>query len=330
MKNKNVRLKEIALDLKLSINTVSRALRDCNDVSKETKEKVIQKAIEYGYMPNIIAQSLKNDDKKCIAIITNNFKNLLFNTLSEFCGKLFIKAGYDFTIIYTQKTKVDVDCIKRCISQRVDGILAFCDFDKESVEFAKYNNIALVFSGISLINNSFSKVHTDDEGGAYLAANYLMNYHKLDNFLYIGFYGNKNSRIRFDSFKKTILKQKPKAKVDYLEYDSNTFLSKVNIMDYILEDKLGIFVFNDEVVYDLLEKLNLKYPNFRKVFPGVHIVGFDCLSSRIKGLIDITSIDYDYDEYCNAILEVFKKSFEDENYMVNIPIKTSLHQRIYF
>ena len=101
-------------------------------------------------------------------------------------------------------------------------------------------------------------------------------------------------------------------------------------MDYILEDKLGIFVFNDEVVYDLLEKLNLKYPNFRKVFPGVHIVGFDCLSSRIKGLIDITSIDYDYDEYCNAILEVFKKSFEDENYMVNIPIKTSLHQRIYF
>ena len=309
MKNKNVRLKEIALDLKLSINTVSRALRDCNDVSKETKEKVIQKAIEYGYMPNIIAQSLKNDDKKCIAIITNNFKNLLFNTLSEICGKLFIKAGYDFTIIYTQKTKVDVDCIKRCISQRVDGILAFCDFDKESVEFAKYNNIALVFSGISLINNSFSKVHTDDEGGAYL---------------------NKNSRIRFDAFKNKILKQKPKAKVDYLEYDSNTFLSKVNIMDYILEDKLGIFVFNDEVVYDLLEKLNLKYPNFRKVFPGVHIVGFDCLSSRINGLIDITSIDYDYDEYCNAILEVFKKSFEDENYMVNIPIKTSLHQRIYF
>ena len=84
MKNKNVRLKEIAYELKLSINTVSRALRDCNDVSKETKEKVIQKAIEFGYMPNIIAQSLKNDNKKCIAILINNFRNLFFISINLF------------------------------------------------------------------------------------------------------------------------------------------------------------------------------------------------------------------------------------------------------
>ena len=88
MKNKNVRLKEIALDLKLSINTVSRALRDCNDVSKETKEKVIQKAIEYGYMPNIIAQSLKNDDKKCIAIITHNHQKFSFKKFHHFFSSL--------------------------------------------------------------------------------------------------------------------------------------------------------------------------------------------------------------------------------------------------
>ena len=32
MKNKNVRLKEIAFELGLSINTVSRALRDCSEI----------------------------------------------------------------------------------------------------------------------------------------------------------------------------------------------------------------------------------------------------------------------------------------------------------
>ena len=63
MKNKNVRLKEIASELNLSINSVSRALRDCSDISKTTKDLVIQKAIELGYMPNIIAQSLKDEVK---------------------------------------------------------------------------------------------------------------------------------------------------------------------------------------------------------------------------------------------------------------------------
>ena len=329
MKTKNVRLKEIALDLNVSINTVSRALRDCSDVSKETKEKVMRKAIEYGYMPNIIAQSLKNDDRKCIAIVLSRFRNLLFNSLSEICGNLLLKAGYDFTIIYTMKPKIDVDCIKRCISQRVDGIIAFSDLDKESVEYAKYNNIVLIFSGIPKITQNFSIVHTDDEGGSYLAANYLMNYHGLENFLYIGYRGNKNSNIRYESFKKCILKQKPKANVNYLEYDPNNFLNKVNILDYIIDDKLGIYVFNDETVYDFLEKINIKFPNFRKMFPGVHIVGFDCLSTRIKGLIDITSIDNDYESYCKAMLDIFEKSFKDKKYLAAIPIKTTLHQRIY-
>ena len=329
MKNKNVRLKEIALDLNVSINTVSRALRDCSDVSRETKEKVMRKAIEYGYMPNIIAQSLKNDDKKCIAIILSNFRNLLFNVLSEICGNLLIKAGYDFTIIYTTKHKVDVDCVKRCISQRVDGIISFIDLDKESVEYIKYNNIVLIFSGIPKINQTFSIVHTDDESGGYLAANYLLNYHNLENFIYIGYKGNKNSNIRFESFKNMILKRKPKAKINYLEYDSNSFFDKVDILDYIEDDRLGMFMFNDETVYDFLEKVNVKYPNFRKMFPGVHIVGFDCLSTRIKGLIDITSIDYDYEAYSKAVLEIFEKSFKDKNYITAIPIKTTLHQRIY-
>ena len=34
---KDVGLKEIAAELNISMNTVSRALRDCKDISKKTK-----------------------------------------------------------------------------------------------------------------------------------------------------------------------------------------------------------------------------------------------------------------------------------------------------
>ena len=44
MNSKSTGLKSIAYELNLSINTVSRALRDCDDISEATKEKVRQKA----------------------------------------------------------------------------------------------------------------------------------------------------------------------------------------------------------------------------------------------------------------------------------------------
>ena len=53
---KSVGLKTIAYELNVSVNTVSRALRDCDDISVEMKEKVRQKAYELGYMPNNISQ----------------------------------------------------------------------------------------------------------------------------------------------------------------------------------------------------------------------------------------------------------------------------------
>ena len=59
MTTKSTGLKSIAYELNLSINTVSRALRDCDDISKATKEKVRQKAYELGYIPNNVSQFIK-------------------------------------------------------------------------------------------------------------------------------------------------------------------------------------------------------------------------------------------------------------------------------
>ena len=56
MSLKNVSLKCIASELGVSVNTVSHALRDMDDISAEMKEKVVRKAMELGYMPNRVAQ----------------------------------------------------------------------------------------------------------------------------------------------------------------------------------------------------------------------------------------------------------------------------------
>jgi len=51
-------IKDIAKALGISIATVSRALTGSYDVNPETKERIIEKAREFHYKPNIQARNL--------------------------------------------------------------------------------------------------------------------------------------------------------------------------------------------------------------------------------------------------------------------------------
>jgi LacI family transcriptional regulator len=52
-------IKEIAKDLSISIGTVDRALNGRSDISLATRARVLKKAAELGYRPNIAARNLK-------------------------------------------------------------------------------------------------------------------------------------------------------------------------------------------------------------------------------------------------------------------------------
>ena len=53
-------IKDIAKALGISASTVSRALKDHPDISRETKEAVNEMAAKLRYKPNAVALSLKN------------------------------------------------------------------------------------------------------------------------------------------------------------------------------------------------------------------------------------------------------------------------------
>jgi len=82
-----VDLKKLGRLLNLSISTVSKALRDSYDISKETKERVIALANELNYQPNPHASSLRRHESKTIAAIipeiANNFFKLAINGIES-------------------------------------------------------------------------------------------------------------------------------------------------------------------------------------------------------------------------------------------------------
>ena len=62
----SVTIKDISKRLKLSVSTVSRALRGGTEIKKETRELVQQLAAELDYRPNPIALSLKEKDRRLL------------------------------------------------------------------------------------------------------------------------------------------------------------------------------------------------------------------------------------------------------------------------
>lgn len=323
MANKTTGLKNIAYELGISVNTVSRALRDCDDISDSTKEKVRQKAFELGYMPNNISQFIRRDGRYLFAVVINSMKNLYFSIVTEKLLNIISESGNDFTLVFSSK-KMGVDLVKQCISQRVDAIITLLEPDDEAIEAAKLNNIPICLVGRNIGKEGVDEVFTDDEDGGRMVANYLVNFHKLDKFVYVKMPNAECSKRRQKGFESTIKELMPEAVVQVIDDKQ----AKTTLIAMIKEGFNGIFCFNDEIVYSILKQLNQEIPNFRKVYPRMHIIGYDCLNTRVDGLIDITTVDFDYDVICQKAFDLLSARLKTPTLPAqSIELPVSLHQR---
>ena len=319
-------LKEIAYELGLSINTISRALRDCSDISDQTKQLVRQKAIEMGYIPNSVSQCIKQDTRILCAFLVNNMKNLYFSIICDNFAAALKKEKMDFSLMYQDENKVSIETIKKCISQRVDVIITFYEPTDEAISLANLYKIQIINIGNAKKDGLFSIKPNNDQGGK-IAADYLLRAHSGTQYLYIGPKNFSDSTERFNSFKNEIIENNPEASIKCINCDQGN--DPFNILEEIYDGYLNIFCFNDDIAYHLLDKLNSLIPNIRKIFPKLHIIGFDCISERIPGAVDITSVNFDYMSIVNEALKYIKNTRNGINNNTNvITVPTYLHTRI--
>ena len=325
MANKTTGLKNIAYNLGISINTVSRALRDCDDISDATKQKVREKAIELGYLPNNVSQFVKRDGKELICIVTNSFDNPYFSIVFQKLVGIIGEYDYDFTVVFTSSNKLTVDVVKQCISQRVSGLITMLEVENDAAQTLKLNNIPIVLVGRRCTNDYVDQVLTNDEEGGRLVANYLVNYHKIRKCIYIKIRHAECSKRRQKSFENCINEYFPNEEVKVLTEAQ----AKTQLIDLINEGYTGIFCFCDEIAYRIIRQLNEYVPNFRKVYPSVHIIGYDCVSTRIAGMVDITSIDSDYDAICQTVVDYLNNKLTNKVKDQQVKVfNVFLHQRI--
>ncbi|AGC77212.1 LacI family transcriptional regulator [Nonlabens dokdonensis] len=99
-----ITLKDLAATLGVSVSTVSKALKDSPEISKDTITRVKEIAKELNYRPNTLALSLKNRKTKTIGVIIPDILNTFFARILYGIEQESTALGYNIITCLSNET----------------------------------------------------------------------------------------------------------------------------------------------------------------------------------------------------------------------------------
>ena len=177
-----VSIKDIAKLTGFSVTTVSRALNNHDDVSKQTKELIHKVANENNYAPNILAKSLVNKHSKTFGFITSNFSAT--TVMDSFAFRVFMNCvnranelGYEVVLIHYKASIHNMKSFNQLISERnLEGaIIQGFDENDPFCQEATVSSIPTVFIDVEKNNDSTTYVSSDIKKAVEIGFSYLLS-----------------------------------------------------------------------------------------------------------------------------------------------------------
>lgn len=167
-----VTIRDLAKKLNLSITTVSRALDGYDDVSAETRERVVRAADELGYRPSYIARNLRKHRTDTLGFVlptsSPQFGDPFYTSfLTGLCDE---SASRRIDLLVTSAppgSQQEQEQYRRWVlSGRVDGIvLNRLRLHDWRVNFLEAQRLPFSGLGSSLSSERFPRVEVDERGG---------------------------------------------------------------------------------------------------------------------------------------------------------------------
>ena len=180
MKQK-ITIKTIAKELGVSTSTVSKALKDSHEISKETKKKIQAYADYYNYKPNNLALQLRNQKTKVIGVILPKIVHHFFSTVIMGIEEGANKKGYNIMVCFSNESyKKEVETLKVLSNGSVDGlIVSIANETLKNKEFKHFTDlvseeIPLVLFDRVVDEILCDKVVVDDVGAGCKATRHLL------------------------------------------------------------------------------------------------------------------------------------------------------------
>lgn len=310
---KRVLLKDIAKVADVTINTVSRALNDKDDISESKKAEIKKIALELGYIPDAVASSLRSGVSNTIGIIFDNITNPYFMIMTEIVYQELKKEGYQLMIFTDpgEDGKFGIGNFNEIASRRIDGIISFLRPTEEVADLSKKNKIPIVILGREGDDVGIDSVFTDDFLGGKLVGEHLIEGGRKN----VGYIGVPSSVMC--SYQRAMGLASAYEQTGVFSHEENivyldreeTKLEEV-IDSFINSGKDAIFCFNDSLAYKTIRHLNNKGI---KVPEDVSVVGYDNIEDFFHFPTNLTTVDTDKIKLANKSIEMLKSRLSNFN-----------------
>lgn len=181
-----ITLKDIAEELGVSVNTVSRALRDMPDIGQETTNLVKETAMRLGYRKNLAASFLKTAKSMMLGIVVPDICNPVFSYMYKGIEKICIETNYTLMLGNSNGDPDEESALLgNMLEHGVDGIFLVPSMkNTQSIVQLENAGVPYVILQRKFPGISADFVQSSDYEGGYLAAQHLYQLgHR--SFLYI-------------------------------------------------------------------------------------------------------------------------------------------------
>jgi LacI family transcriptional regulator len=122
-------MKDIARELGVSIVTVSKVLRNHEDISEATRKRVLERVKELNYRPNLAARGLVTGRSYLIGLIVPDLVHPFFAEVAKDISRGLVKKGYNLIIASSEEDRsLEKREISQMLGRRLDAIIiASCD-----------------------------------------------------------------------------------------------------------------------------------------------------------------------------------------------------------
>jgi LacI family transcriptional regulator len=202
-----VRMKDIAQDLGLSVVTVSKVLRGHYDIGKQTRERVLLRAKELNYRPNLMARSLVTGRSSLIGLVVPDLIHPFFAEIAKALSYTLKSKGY-YLVVASSEEDPELECeeIDRMLAHKLDAmVIASAQTSTEAIRRISEQGTPLVlvdrfFRGV---NSNF--VGTDDYAVGVIATEHLIQV-GCKHIAHIRGSGNSVGERRLEGYRDTLLK----------------------------------------------------------------------------------------------------------------------------
>lgn len=271
--------------------TVSRVINNSGYINEKTREKVEVAIARLGYVPNVLARSLKSKRTNTLALVFTDITNPFFTIIARGVEDTAGYAGFNVIFCNTDESQEKEDnYIQVILQKQVDGILLVpAGSNTKSIQIIKDQGTPLVVLDRRIDNADVDIVRGDSVGGAKLLTQHLIDLGHRHITLINGPHNVSTAEDRLIGYKRTMEENGLKDNIQSF-YGSFTQASGNHLTQMVFDKDTkptAIFAANNLIAVGVLRALNglgLRVPE------DVALVSFDDIPDNLTMFPFMTAV----------------------------------------